>query len=350
MNMNLQIEKDSSMRKFNPNSKNPKEAGLSCIHKACIAPSLTILADLLKDHSSNAMVVDNHMKTAAQRAPKVYLTSFKIALRYERKHFVRNLAAHSFLRPGRAVEEHDMEDDPSVLEMDQSNRSIPHEVSMSGKLSVGARMRVAQTSTSMKSSHFTKGADSNVAHSMNEKINIGETRFSIMSKREIDPADIRLAVPIFNYKVSINRDTGPNSMTMNSKMNVVSSKQIDSSDVFSDCQKELTESPDLTRLRKRLIDELQSPVIIGDYAETPNTEQPLAQKVRSYCNYSNKFNLNKYLLDKNPFIQTTKNHNRGWPENGTRSFSNFDSKDNPSLQRIALQDKNVSLINSVVQD
>lgn len=348
MNINIQIQKETTYPKFNPNSRNPKEAGLSCLHKACISPSLTILAELLKDASSNALVVDNHFKTAAQRAPKIYLTSFKIAIRYERRHFGRNIATCSFLKPGKLVEEHDMDEDLSILEIEKSNRSIPHEISISAQMTIATRLRNTQTSTSIKNSHLTVSKTSIAPQSMTENVKVGNTKFSIFSKREVHNEEVQISFPYNKPYLSNNKDTWSNSVSVSSKFNVVSSKKIESSEMLSDYPGENQGSPDLAKLRKRLMEQLQSPVIIGNLAESPGIEEPLAQKVRSYCNYGNKFNLNKYLLDKNPFVQIHRSETRQGSEIGTRPQSIYNSNENTSLQRITLQDNIIAQVNSVV--
>lgn len=340
------------MQKFNPNVRNPREAGLSCIHKACISPSLTILTDLLKDSLANAMTLDNLMKTAAQRAPKIYLTSFKMAIRHERKHFIRNAVQSACFRPGRFVAEHEMDEDPSVLEFENSNRSIPLEVSGSAKVSVADRIKISQTTTSIKNSHLFVGKAplSVQGNSLLEthKGGFSISRFSAgASKAEVDCEDVRLEVPISRPTLGIRKDTVTHSLSVSSKFIGSSTKKIDDS-MAIDSLAEPQYSPDLALLRRKLMDQLQTPVTIANLREPIILEQPLAQKVRSYCNYGSKFNQSSNLQVKNPFL-ASKNHTneKSSDQRPSQISISSDHKDNTSLIKIELQDKIGQLLNYV---
>ena len=352
MSLNTQIEKEPEMSKFNPNCRNPKEAGMSCFHKAsAVCPSLTILCDLLKDTSANALVVDNFLKTAAQWTPKTFLSSYKLVLRYEIRHFLRNLAISSLMRPGGNVLEHELDDDPSILQIDQSNRTIPAEVSVSAKASVGVKIRNPQTTTALRHSHLHAGIVSSTTKSLSETHSRpGESRFSIFSKREIDNEDVRQPIPVFKPTASIQRESGSRSVTTGTKIEVLSVKKIDASEmeVMSEFPKEESEpSESLLKLRRRLMEQLQTPLIQGMYTETPMLEQPLSLKIKNYSNYGQQFNINKYLLEKNPFQPVSKRQLKPADDCFTGPSKGGEATENSALQRIALQDRLAELLSRV---
>lgn len=302
MDINQQIEKDSSMLKFNPNSTNPREIGYSCIHKACATPSLSILAKLLKDTSASAINVDNRLKTAAQRAPKTYLSSFKIILLYERKHFCRNMVINSPTRPGRHIDEHEMDgDEASIIDIDCSNRSIPHEITESGKVISTSKPHGNMVTTSVLNSEFMVNFRPFVAkNSMLEWFKPIASGSLLESKKIIDNEDARPSIPVFKPTAMIRKEADSKSVTSASKMNLLSVKKIEDSEMMSDVGKEDVKKPKtLAELRKRLIDNLESPMVGESFVETPIAEQPLALKVKNYTNYSYNFNLNKSLLTNN---------------------------------------------------
>jgi len=88
MDWNLKHLNSPLVSAFNTNSSNPKDGGLTCLHKACSYPSLVLISELLSDPNTNPLVLDDRLKLPSQHLPDNYLSSSKIIKQFERSKYL----------------------------------------------------------------------------------------------------------------------------------------------------------------------------------------------------------------------------------------------------------------------
>jgi hypothetical protein len=291
---------ENQLAAFSTNTVNVKEAGMTCLHRACISPSLIILADVLHDRATNALSLDNRLMTGYKRVPKHFLTSCKVAVRYERRQFVASKLQIIYAKPADGVEDHeDQQLDNSQLNINRTNQSIPVEISRSDKYSINNKIKHTGVVTSISTldrkvpaSPLVKRSDLFMRNTSSKKNRVFEERDEIDSRSEV-----RVFKPIHTIRKEVGSEA-------TSHLNRDGSISINRLSVIPSVSSRLSKEASYCLTDEAVLIEKLKSELMGPLADTVDTyyDLPVSEKIREYPAYNTGYMVKKSKPGITPFL------------------------------------------------